>query len=246
METGHAKNVANFETTLIILTGLGADYEPNQELIQLRLLQPILTQSKNALTEIDTAQAEKTVKVDEAQEEFADLDKYVRNIKNNARIELNDEAFTADLQAIVNRFAPPGRKTGLKDDPATPEDESRTAHSMSQQSRDNQIANLAEINALLKSRTDYATTETEYTTTAIDAKIASLTVKNNAAKAAESQSRQQTRCPRPPSLRQRNRNRPAHQTDKSLSRPKIRQRQRTIPTNKRARISHNKAVNQDV
>ena len=98
------------------------------------------------------------------QAEFKDLDKYVRNIKNNAAVELNDAAFTADLQTIVNKFAPPGRKTGLPDDPLTPEDESRTPQSQSQRSRDNQIAYLADINALLKSREDYITTETAYTT----------------------------------------------------------------------------------
>ena len=119
------------------------------------------------------------------QAEFKDLDKYVRNIKNHAAIVLNDPAFTADLQTIVNEFAPNGRKTGLPDDPLTPEDESRTPQSQSQRSRDNQIAYLADINALLKSREDYITTDTPYTTEGIEAKIAALTAKNNAAKASE-------------------------------------------------------------
>ena len=185
METGHVKNVANFETTSIILTGLGADYAPPQALITLAALQTFLTQAKAVLTEVDTAQAEKTIAVDEVQEEFKDLDKYAVNIKRNAEIELNDPAFTADLQTIVNKFSPPGRKTGLPDDPLTPDiDESQTASSQSQRSRDNQIAHLADINSLLKSRDDYATTETAYQTATIEAKITSLTAKNNAAKAA--------------------------------------------------------------
>ena len=149
-------------------------------------LQTHLTAAKGALADVDEKQAANTIAVDEVQAEFKDLDKYVRNIKNHAAIVLNDPAFTADLQSIVNEFAPPGRKTGLPDDPLTPDiDESRTSQSQSQKSRDNQIAYLADINALLKSREDYVTTDTPYTTEGIEAKIAALTAKNNAAKATE-------------------------------------------------------------
>lgn len=185
METGHAKNVANLETTTIILNGLGRDYEPPQTLIQIPSLETLLTQAKSALTDVDAEQAAKTIAVDAVQEAFKDLDKYARKIKDNAAVELNDPAFTADLQAIVNKFNSTSRDTGIPDDPLTPEDESRTAHSMSQRSRDNQIAHLADMSALLKQRTDYNTTETEYTTTTIDTKIATLTAVNNAAKTAE-------------------------------------------------------------
>ena len=37
--TGHAKNVANFETVTIVLNNLGAEYNPSQPLIQLPALQ---------------------------------------------------------------------------------------------------------------------------------------------------------------------------------------------------------------
>lgn len=180
MDTGHAKNVANLETLINILTSLGADYAPSQPLIQLPSLQNLLTEAKTALTEIDTAQAAKTLAVDAVKLEFKDLDKYVRRIKDNAAVELNDAAFTEDLQSLVNRFAPNGRNTGLVDKPDTPEDESRTAQSRSQRSRDSQIAHLGDILALLKSRIDYQTDETEYKTETIDAKIAALSSADNA------------------------------------------------------------------
>ena len=126
MDTGHDKNVANLETTIIILTALGAEYAPSQPLITIVALQNLLAQAKAVLTDVDTAEAAKTIAVDEVQAEFKDLDKYAGNIKSNAEIELNDAAFTADLQTIVNSFAPPGRKTGLPDDPLTPEQTNRT------------------------------------------------------------------------------------------------------------------------
>ncbi len=184
MDTGHAKNVANFETALLVLTELGAEYAPNQELISIRELQPELAAAKAALADIDTAQASKTVAVDAVQAQFKDLDKFSVNIKRSAEVELNDPAFTQDLQAIVNKFSPPGRNTGLPDDPLTAEDESRTTQSQSQRSRDSQIAHLADISALLKTRTDYAPTDETYKVATIDARITSLTSANNAAKTA--------------------------------------------------------------
>ncbi len=184
MESGHTKNVANFETVIIVLLGLGAVYNPNQALIILTALQTKLTEAKAAIAATDTAEANKTVTADEAQAEFEDLYRYAVNIKRTAEVELNDAAFTADLQNLVNNFASGSRDTGLPDDPLTPEDESRTARSTSQRSRDSLIAHLAEILALLKTRTDFNPTDTQYGVAAVEAKLAALTAKNNAAKTA--------------------------------------------------------------
>jgi hypothetical protein len=185
MESGHAKNVANFEQIIIILTALGAGYNPSQALILLSALQTKLAEAQAALAACDTAEAEKRLKVNEIQAEADDLDKYMVNIKRAVEVELDDAAFTAEIQSIINRSRPQSRDTGLADDPSTPDkDESRTAHSMSQRSRDNQIAALADIAALLRLRTDFNLKEDEASLSAIEAKLARLTAKNNAAKSA--------------------------------------------------------------
>ena len=186
METGHAKNVANFENATIIVAGLGAGYSPNQPLIQLAALQTKLTAGKAALDQVNMAEADKKIKTDEVQAEFEGLDKYVVNIKRTAEVELNDPDFTANLQSIVNRFTSSSRKTGVPDDPLTPDiDESRTKLSTAQRSRDNQVAHLADMLALLQTRADYNPDDMQYKIETIEAKIASLTAKNNAAKTAE-------------------------------------------------------------
>lgn len=184
METGHNKNVANFETTIIILTNLGTAYAPPQPLISLTNLKTLLAEAKAALGGIDETQSAKIIAVDAVQAEFEDLQKYVVNIKRTAEIEVNDEAFTRDLQTSVNKFSPGGRDTGKEDDPSTPEDESRTPVSQSQRSRDNQIAHLADIAALVKANPEYKATGTPYEPTAIDDRITALTAANNAANAA--------------------------------------------------------------
>jgi hypothetical protein len=183
MESGHAKNVANFEQVIIILTALGMVYNPGQALILLAALQTKLIEAKAVLAAVDTAEAEKRLRVNDIQAEEAELGKFMVNIKRTVEVELNDPAFTAEIQSIINRSRPKSRDTGLIDDPLTPEDESRTAHSMSQSSRDNQIAGLADIIALLRLRIDFKTNDAEYTLAAIEARFDALTAKNNAAKA---------------------------------------------------------------
>ncbi len=60
-DTGHAKNVANFETVIIILVGLGAVYDPSQALIMLAALQALLTGAKAAIAAVKSAEAAETI-----------------------------------------------------------------------------------------------------------------------------------------------------------------------------------------
>lgn len=186
METGHNKNVTNFEQVIIILISLGAVYNPSQALILIPALEAKLAEAQAALAALDTAEADKKIKINAVQAGFEGVAKYAVNIKRTVEVELNDEAITRNMQTIVNKFSPSGRKTGLQDDPNTPEDESRTAQSLSQRSRDNQIAYLADMLALInRRRDDYNPNDAEYTIAGIEAKIAELTALNNAAKTAE-------------------------------------------------------------
>lgn len=185
METGHAKNVANFETVIIILLGLGAIYNPSQALILLPALQAKLAAAKAVLATVDTAGADKTIAVDEREGEFEDIEKYAVNIKRTAEVEVNDEAFTKDLASIVRKFR--GGRAGEKpvDDPNTPNvNESLNTISVSQRSFDSMIAHLADLIALLKTQSSYNPNDVEMQIPSIEAKLAALEAKNNAAKTA--------------------------------------------------------------
>ena len=185
METGHAKNVANFETVIIILTALGAVYNPVQALILLPALQARLTAAEAVLAAVDTAGAEKTIAVDEREAEFDDIEKYAVNIKRTAEVEVNDEAFTKDLASIVRKFR--GGRAGEKpvDDPNTPnENESLGTISVSQRSYDSIISHLADLTALLKTKSSYNPNDVEMQIPSIEAKLAAMQSKNNAAKTA--------------------------------------------------------------
>ena len=55
-ETGHAINVSNFETLIIVCTNYGTNYNPSNNEIKLTELTSLHTQSKQALALVNTAQ----------------------------------------------------------------------------------------------------------------------------------------------------------------------------------------------
>ena len=96
--TGHAKNVANFETVTIVLNNLVAEYNPSQPLIQIVALETKLTEAKNAMTAADQAEAAKNIAVNRREEEFGGLNKLAVNIKRAAEVEVNDEVFNSGVK----------------------------------------------------------------------------------------------------------------------------------------------------
>lgn len=187
--TGHAKNVANFETAIIVLTDLGAEYNPSQPLIQLSALQAKLAAAKDALAAVDSAGAAKTIAVNERAAAFEALDKFAVNVKRAAEVEVNNDAFTRDLLSIVRKFRSPRAGSAPVDNPATPDtDESLNTHSVSQRSYDSLAAHFARLISLLKvAQPPYNPNEPEMKISGLEAKLAALETKNRAAKTARAQ-----------------------------------------------------------
>lgn len=131
--TGHAKNVANFETVTIILSGLGAVYNPSQALILLTALQTKLTAAKAALASVDTLEAEKKVAVNERAAEFENVGRLATDVKRAAEVDVNDAAFTASLTTVTRKFYGGRASPKPEDNPETPDvDESKSTRSVSE------------------------------------------------------------------------------------------------------------------
>ena len=183
--TGHAKNVANFETVTITLSALGAVYNPSQTLIALAALDTKLAEGKAVLGAVDTREAEKKNAVNERAEEFENLGRLASDVKRAAEVDVNDAAFTANLATVTRKFYG-GRASGKPaDNPATLDvDESKSTRSVSERTYDNQVAFFADLIALLKTQPAYKPNETEVKIPTLEAKLAALEAKNNTAKAA--------------------------------------------------------------
>lgn len=184
-ETGHAKNVANFETVTIALTAVGADYDPPQPLIFLPALQTHLGESKSSLLLKSQTAAAKTLAVDNREAEYKDIGKYANNVGRAAAVNINDAAFNEDMKSITRLLN--GKRAGDApvDDPATPNvDESQAAHSVSHLSYDNIESNWGKMVTLVETKNTYKVNEPEFKLETLQAKHAALQTTNNAAKAA--------------------------------------------------------------
>lgn len=183
--TGHTKNVANFETVIIILNNLGAVYNPSQPLIQLAALQTKLAEAEDAIAAVDNAEAAKKIAVNERAAEFGGLDKLAVNVKRTAEVEINDAAFTKELAAVIRKLRGTRAGDAPVDDPATPDvDESLATRVVASRGYDNLTAYFADLIALLKTQPAYSPPDAEMQTPALEAKITALEAKNNAAKTA--------------------------------------------------------------
>jgi hypothetical protein len=184
--TGHAKNVANFETVTIVLLALGANYNPSQALILLPALQAALTAAKDALAAIDAAEAAADITGNERAAEFKGIATLAVNIKREAEVAVNDEAFTADLQTVVRKMRGERAGDAPVDDPLTPGiNEALNKHSVSSRDYDSLVAHFADLIALLRTQAAYNPNDHDMSIVALEAKLAALEAKNNAAKAAE-------------------------------------------------------------
>lgn len=54
-ETGHAKNIANFEDLISFCTGYGSSYNPSKSSIKLTALNTLNTNAKNSLATVTTS-----------------------------------------------------------------------------------------------------------------------------------------------------------------------------------------------
>jgi hypothetical protein len=185
MATGHAKNVANFETVVITVTNLGAVYNPSQPLILPAALQSKLTAAKEAMQAVDLAEAAKKIAVNSRAAEFEEIIGLTVNVKRAAEVDVNDAAFTADLASIIRRMR--GERAGEipEDNPETLDiDESNKTHSVSARGYDNQVAYFADLIALLQTQPAYNPNDTEVQVETLETKLLALENKNNAAKTA--------------------------------------------------------------
>lgn len=81
-ETGHAKNVANFDQLISSVAGYGTAYNPSKALLRLTALQTLSTDAKKAIELVNTAISAYTNAVAAREVAFAPLSKLVTRVVN--------------------------------------------------------------------------------------------------------------------------------------------------------------------
>lgn len=168
-ETGHARNIEHFATMIGFVDGYGAAYNPSNAQAKLAA----------ALTSIDAvtdAVAPWKVNVNARENEYAGIRPLVTRIVNSFAASGAEDNAIEDAKGYQRKING-ARATALpKDDPETPEDESK-GNSVSQRSYTQVADNFVNLIALLDADANYSPNE-------VDLQVATLVAKSTAMKAA--------------------------------------------------------------
>jgi hypothetical protein len=182
-ETGHAKNVANFETLISFCTGYGAKYNPANANIKLSALQELLAKAQADMAALNATMPAYSQAVGIREAAFEPLSRLVTRIINafaasGASEQSIDNAKTVGRKLQGRRaksIAPPKPVTE-----GTPPEEAPKTHSVSQMSFDNRIENLDRLIQILKAEPSYKPNEIELQVATLETLLADLRAKNTA------------------------------------------------------------------
>jgi len=182
-ETGHAKNVANFEDMVGFVTGYGVTYNPSKVAIKLPALNTLLTSAKNSLTAVNTALSPFNNATNAREIVFKPLSKLVTRIISALDATDATAQVVKDAKTIARKLQ--GRRASDKiptvvDDPNTPANEAQKSISASQMSFDSRIENFSKLITLLTNEPLYIPNETDVKVATLNTLLASLKSTNTA------------------------------------------------------------------
>lgn len=182
-ETGHAKNVANFEDLISFCTGYGTAYNPSNASIKLTALNAVFTSSKNALAATNNLVPAWKNAVNTREISFTPLSKLITRVVNSLDSSTVSKQSVDDAKTIARKIQ--GKRASAKTtpvaiDPNTTTEETPQSISASQMSYDNRIDNLDKLLQLLVSLPAYAPNENDLKVTTLTTLLADMRTKNTA------------------------------------------------------------------
>lgn len=177
-ETGHAKNVANFQDLIEFVTAYGATYNPTKNSLKLPQLIALKTAADSNLADVITKNTAFNNKVNERITAFSGL-KTLSTRLVNALQTTNATPETVGNAKTFNRKLQ-GKKASATQTPTDPNTPAPNTISASQQSYDQLIQHFTGLKEVLKAETSYTPNENDLKITTIQAKITDLTAKNTA------------------------------------------------------------------
>jgi hypothetical protein len=184
VETGHAKNVANFENLISFCTGYGASYNPSKAAIKLPALNTTFTSAKSSLTAINNALPPANNATNAREIVFAPLSKLITRVINAVDSSNVPKQVVDDVKTIARKIQ--GKRASDKlpvvaPDPATPNATTPKSVSASQMSFDSRIENMDKLIQLLATQAGYTPNETDIKVTTLTTLLADMKAKNTGA-----------------------------------------------------------------
>lgn len=177
-ETGHAKNIANFQDLIAFVTGYGATYNPSKNALKLPQLNALLTTSQTKLADVITKNTAYNNSVNDRMLAFDGLKALSTRLVNALETTETPKEKVSDAKGFNRKLQ--GKRASTPATPTDPNTPAPATISASQQSYDQQIQHFAGLISVLESETSYTPNETELQIATLTAKQADLVAKNNA------------------------------------------------------------------
>lgn len=182
-ESGHAKNVANFESLISFVKGYGATYNPSKDSIKIVALEAILANAKNSFIDIDTVFPAYTNAISAREFAFAPLSKIITRVNNAIKATDTTEQVDESVKSIVRKLQGIRASAKISDEEKKQlEAEGKEVNqiSASQMGYDNRLENLFKLIMLLNSIPQYNPNEEELKISTLTAMYEDLKTKNAA------------------------------------------------------------------
>lgn len=182
-ESGHPKNLSNFETLITFCKGYGADYKPSNPNIEIAAMQNIYSQAKDSISTLNKVLPNYSKAVEKREVAFEPLSKLTTRVINaliasKATAQAVDNAKTHASKVKGTRV---GKKEQPKVDPNNPtakvEDNSI---SVSQMSYTNRVNNFEKLIETLQAEPKYNPNEKELQVASLKTLLAELVTLNTA------------------------------------------------------------------
>ena len=177
-ETGHAKNVATFNTLISFCQGYGSQYQPAVAALEIVNLQSQLAAAENALNESKKKQVAFNKVVDERMNAFEPLKPLAQKMMAALSASGVSSQTTEGAKTIYRKLQ--GRRAGKIQATENASPDSPKNISVSQLSYDNQMANFSALIALLETLPEYKPNETELQISSLTTYLIQLKTANNA------------------------------------------------------------------
>ncbi|WP_309613307.1 hypothetical protein [Flavobacterium sp.] len=177
-ETGHAKNIANFQDLIAFVTGYGATYNPSKNALKLPQLNTLVTTSQGNLADVITKNTAYNNSVNDRIIAFDGLKALSTRLVNALETTDAPKEKVSDAKGFNRKIQ--GKRASTSLTPTDPSAPAPATISASQQSYDQQIQHFAGLVSVLQSETSYTPNENELKIVTLTAKQANLVAKNNA------------------------------------------------------------------
>jgi len=182
-ETGHAKNVANFQTLISFSTSYGATYNPSRDVLKVANLQTLFTAAKAAIADCKLKETAFDNATDARKETFAALKALGTRIVNALAVSGVADSIVEGARTINRKLqgqranGTPATETFATESSTSSSTKPKIASS-SQQSYDNLIEHFNAFIELVSTHTEYNPNETELKVVTLQTYLAELKTAN--------------------------------------------------------------------